>query len=93
MALQRKHLGLFLWPISFIYGLITDIRNALFNTGILKQVSFDLPIISVGNITVGGTGKTPHVECLVNILESEKIKCATLSRGYGRKTKGLIEAN
>jgi len=75
-------------PFALIYGLIVKIRNLLFDYKIIKSVSFEKPIICVGNITVGGTGKTPHVEYLLSIL-SDKINIATLSRGYGRKTKGF----
>jgi tetraacyldisaccharide 4'-kinase len=78
----------FLALIAIIYGAIVKIRNLLFDYGILKSVSFPKPIICVGNITVGGTGKTPHVEYLVKIL-SAKLEVATLSRGYRRKTNGF----
>ena len=57
-----------LLPLSKLYGLGVGIRNHLFNIGLLKSRSFKIPIISVGNITVGGSGKTPHVECLINLL-------------------------
>jgi tetraacyldisaccharide 4'-kinase len=75
-------------PVALIYGLIVKIRNLLFDYHILKSVSFEKPIICIGNITVGGTGKTPHVEYLLNLL-SNKLNTATLSRGYKRKTKGF----
>jgi tetraacyldisaccharide 4'-kinase len=78
--------NIFLYPLSLIYGLITGIRNFLYNTGILSSVEFHLPVISVGNITVGGTGKTPHTEYLAGLLR-ENFKVATLSRGYKRKTR------
>jgi len=65
------------------------IRNKLFDLGVLSSSSYDLPIISIGNITVGGTGKTPVTEHLLRVLLPHK-HCATLSRGYGRKTKGVI---
>lgn len=67
------------------------VRNKMFDSGILKEVSFDIPVISVGNITVGGTGKTPHVEFLISYLSST-YNIGVLSRGYKRKTKGFIEA-
>lgn len=76
-------------PFSWLYGLGVDIRNALFDIGVLKSVSYDIPIINVGNITVGGTGKTPHVEYLIRLL-SGRYRVAVLSRGYMRKTKGYI---
>jgi tetraacyldisaccharide 4'-kinase len=79
-------------PFSFLYGIITDIRNYLYDNGFWKETAFDRPIINVGNLTVGGTGKTPHVEYLIKLLK-EKYTIATLSRGYGRKTKGFIIAN
>ncbi len=75
-------------PFAFLYGAIVKIRNLMFDYKIFKSVSFDKPIICVGNITVGGTGKTPHVEYLLKLL-SANYKAATLSRGYGRKTKGF----
>ncbi len=76
----------FLYPVSLIYGLITGIRNFMYNTGILSTVEFKLPVISVGNITVGGTGKTPHTEYLAELLRKD-FRVATLSRGYKRKTR------
>ena len=85
-------LRLLLFPISILYGLVTWVRNKLFDIGILKEQEYDIPLISVGNITVGGTGKTPHVEYLVRLL-SERFQLATLSRGYGRKTSGFVLAN
>ena len=81
-----------LLPLSWIYGIGVGFRNFLFDIGILKSKSFTVPIISVGNITVGGTGKTPHVEYLIKLLE-EVTKVAVLSRGYKRATKGYILAN
>lgn len=81
-----------LLPISFIYGIGVRLRNLLFEMGILKSRSFTMPIISVGNITVGGAGKTPHVEYLIRLLQNHA-KVAVLSRGYKRKTKGYVLAN
>lgn len=78
----------FLLPLSWLYGMVVWIRNRLFDRQVLKQHKFDVPIICTGNITVGGTGKTPHAEYLVRLL-SEKYKVAVLSRGYKRKTKGF----
>ncbi|MCF0205981.1 MAG: tetraacyldisaccharide 4'-kinase [Bacteroidales bacterium] len=85
---------LLLGPISLIYGLITGIRNFMYQNGLLKSHEYDLPIISVGNICVGGTGKTPHVEYVVRLLKGE-MKVAVLSRGYKRKSKGfrIVEAD
>ena len=85
----RKILSPILLPLSWIYGFIIYIRNRLYDYKILETKRFSLPIISVGNITVGGTGKTPHIEYLVDLLNDE-FKVATLSRGYKRKTKGFI---
>ncbi|MBR3884816.1 MAG: tetraacyldisaccharide 4'-kinase [Bacteroidaceae bacterium] len=71
---------------------ITRIRNHAFDKGHIKETNFDLPVICIGNITVGGTGKTPHTEYLIRLLK-EKENVAVLSRGYGRKTKGFIKAS
>jgi tetraacyldisaccharide 4'-kinase len=89
MSTLRKILSPILFPISLIYGFIIYIRNRLFDYKIFKSNQFNIPLISVGNITVGGTGKTPHIEYLIKILESE-FNIATLSRGYKRKTKGFV---
>jgi len=79
---------LFLYPFSILYRLITDIRNMLYDKGILQSEEFRIPVICVGNITVGGTGKTPHSEYLIRLLQNE-FKVAFLSRGYKRKSKGF----
>ena len=86
-----KFLRLFLFPFSIVYGLIILIRNKLYDWGIFKSTTFDLPVICVGNLVVGGSGKTPLTEYLVRLLEGNKI--AILSRGYGRKTKGFLLAD
>ncbi len=80
-----------LYPFSILYGFITSFRNFLYDSKILKQHEFDIPVISVGNLTVGGTGKTPHAEYLISLLKKD-FKIAFLSRGYKRKTKGFILA-
>ena len=80
-----------LLPFSWFYGLAVKTRNTLFEMGMLKSRAFDVPVISVGNITVGGTGKTPHVEYLVRLLK-DKFNVAVLSRGYKRKSSGFIKA-
>ena len=85
-------LRLLLFPFSLIYGLITGLRNMFFDWRILPVEKFDLPVISVGNLSAGGTGKTPHVEYLARLLSSS-FKVSTLSRGYGRKTSGFIAAS
>jgi len=81
-----------LFPFAILYGFITSFRNFLFDQGILKSYSFDLPIIAVGNLSVGGTGKTPQIEYLIRLL-SPTYKIATLSRGYKRKSDGFILAD
>ncbi len=68
------------------------VRNSLYDVGILKSTSFSIPIINIGNLNTGGTGKTPHTEYLVSLLSTDK-KVAVLSRGYGRKSKGFFEVN
>lgn len=83
--------SVFLIPLSILFRLVTAIRNLLYEKGILKSVPSPIPTLVVGNLSVGGTGKTPMVEFLVNCLKAE-ISLATLSRGYGRKTKGFIQA-
>ncbi len=80
-----------LYPFGFLYGLIMFIRRYFYKINILKRHEFNIPIISVGNIALGGTGKTPHVEYLINLLSND-YQTATLSRGYKRKTKGFIHA-
>lgn len=77
--------NILLYPLSLLYGLITAVRNFLYDTGILRSVEFPFPVICVGNITVGGTGKTPHTEYIAGLLK-DKFRVATLSRGYKRKT-------
>lgn len=81
----------YLLPLAFLYGLIVRFRNFLFDAGVLKSRSFSIPVISVGNITVGGAGKTPHVEYLIRLL-ADNYKVAVLSRGYKRKTRGYLLA-
>jgi len=79
-------------PMSWLYGMVTDVRNWLFDNGVLPVEEFDVPVVSIGNLTVGGTGKTPHVEYLAGVLSST-YNIAVLSRGYKRKTRGFILAN
>lgn len=81
-------LKILFYPLSWLYGLLVYLRNQAYDLNILKSEEFDVPVISIGNITVGGTGKTPHVEYLLTLL-GEKFEVATLSRGYKRKTKGF----
>jgi tetraacyldisaccharide 4'-kinase len=80
--------NILLYPLSLLYGMITGIRNFLYNANVLSSVEFNIPVICVGNITVGGTGKTPHTEYLAGLL-SKHFKVATLSRGYKRKTRNF----
>ena len=82
----------YLLPFSLLYGGIIRLRNKLFDNKVFRSAKFDLPVICIGNLSVGGTGKSPMVEYLVKILH-EKYKVATLSRGYKRKTKGFFIAN
>jgi tetraacyldisaccharide 4'-kinase len=88
MNLLRK----ILFPFAILYGFVTAIRNFLFDRGILKSTAFDVPVIAVGNLSVGGTGKTPQIEYLIRLL-SDKYKIATLSRGYKRKSEGFVLAD
>ncbi|MBC9796102.1 tetraacyldisaccharide 4'-kinase [Sinomicrobium weinanense] len=80
-----------LWPFSVLYGLVVKVRNILYDRGIFRSVSFGIPVICVGNLSVGGTGKTPMVEYLVRLLKAD-FRTATLSRGYRRKSKGFVLA-
>lgn len=86
-----KIIRLLLYPFSLIYGLITGIRNWLYNSSVLKSYKIPGTSITVGNISVGGTGKSPMVDYLIELLNNHKVKVSTLSRGYGRVTKGLLE--
>lgn len=86
---------LFRWillPISLIYWIIVWIRNTLYDKGILKSTKFKIPTIVIGNLAIGGTGKSPMTEYILHLLK-EKYKIASLSRGYGRKTKGYKVVN
>src|SRR4051812_27744497 len=87
-----KSIRILLFPFSLLYGLVVIIRNYLFDKNIIRSVSFNLPIINVGNLSVGGTGKSPMVEYLLELLKTN-YKVATLSRGYKRKTKGYALAH
>ena len=90
MATPDKNIVFYL--LSLLYGIVTEVRNRMFDWGVLKQHSFDLPIISIGNLAVGGTGKTPHTEFLIQHL-SEQFQIAVLSRGYRRETAGFVLAD
>jgi tetraacyldisaccharide 4'-kinase len=81
-----------LLPFSWLYGAVVELRNKLFDRKILPGEAFSVPVISIGNLAVGGTGKTPHTEYLIRLL-SKKYRVAVLSRGYKRKSKGFVLAN
>lgn len=85
-------LNYLLLPFSLLYGIGVGLRNKLFDWGILPSEQFPVPVICVGNLTVGGTGKTPHTELIVSFLK-KKYRIAVLSRGYKRKSKGFVLAN
>lgn len=87
-----KSFRILLLPFALLFGVVVAIRNWLYDKNILKSSSFGLPLICVGNLSVGGTGKSPMVEYLVLHLKTQ-FKVATLSRGYKRKTKGYALAN
>lgn len=86
----KAKLRILLLPFSILYGLGLKIRMALYQTGILKRIQFDIPVVAIGNLSTGGTGKTPLTEFLLSLGVGDEL--ATLSRGYGRKTKGYREA-
>ncbi len=88
--IQRRLVQILLAPFSLLYGLGISLRNAFYRAGLLKSMTFNIPVISVGNLSVGGAGKTPHIEYLIRLLR-EHIQIATLSRGYSRKTRGFLE--
>jgi tetraacyldisaccharide 4'-kinase len=83
---MKRQNNILLYPVSLLYGMMTAIRNFLFDTGILPADEFSFPVICIGNITVGGTGKTPHTEYIARLLK-DHFKVAILSRGYKRKTR------
>ncbi len=85
-------LRIILFPFSILNGLITSLRNWCYDQAVFKSTSFALPIISVGNLSVGGTGKTPMTEYLIRLFIKD-YQVSTLSRGYGRKTKGFRVAH
>lgn len=87
MRILRK----ILWPFSVLYGLAVKVRNLLYDREVFRSVSFDIPVICVGNLSVGGTGKTPMVEYLVRLLKTG-FHTAILSRGYRRKSEGFVLA-
>ena len=88
MILLRK----LLFPFALLYGFLTSVRNWMYDQGLLQSYSFNIPIIAVGNLSVGGTGKTPMIEYLIRLL-SQNYSVATLSRGYKRRSSGYILAD
>ncbi|SHF74952.1 tetraacyldisaccharide 4'-kinase [Pedobacter caeni] len=86
-----KYLRLLLFPFSILYGIVVFVRNKLYDARIFRSVAFDIPVICVGNLVVGGSGKSPVTEYLVRLFP--ELRIAILSRGYGRKTKGFILAD
>ncbi|WP_442590172.1 tetraacyldisaccharide 4'-kinase [Pedobacter sp. AW31-3R] len=86
-----KYLRLLLLPFSILYGVVVICRNKLYDWGFFKSVKFDLPVICIGNLVVGGSGKSPVAEYLVRLLSDYKV--AILSRGYGRETTGFLLAD
>jgi tetraacyldisaccharide 4'-kinase len=91
MSKEQNQTNMWLYPVSYIYGAGVWLRNKLFDWGYYKERSFNLPVICIGNITVGGTGKTPHTEYLIRLLQ-KSYQVAVLSRGYKRKSKGFVLA-
>ena len=86
-----KILRWLLWPLSLLYWVVTAIRNKMYDSGFIGSTEFDVPIIAVGNLNTGGSGKTPVIEYLIRAFYGEQFM-AVLSRGYKRKTYGFIEA-
>lgn len=87
--IQNTLVKILLAPFSLLYGIGIGLRNFFYRKGILKGVEFDLPLISLGNLSIGGAGKTPHIEYLIRLLK-DYLNVATISRGYKRKTKGFL---
>ncbi|MBQ9665270.1 MAG: tetraacyldisaccharide 4'-kinase [Bacteroidaceae bacterium] len=88
---DHTKINYWLLPLSWLYGLVVGIRNLMFDYGVLKSKKFPLSVICVGNLTVGGTGKTPHTEYLIRLL-AKQCQVAVLSRGYKRESKGYVLA-
>ena len=87
-----KKFKILLYPISLIYGLLVGIRNIFFDIGILDSKIYKIPTIGIGNLSIGGTGKSILVDYLINLFKSS-YNITTLSRGYNRDTKGFVHAN
>ncbi len=88
--IQKILAQIFLAPFALLYGIGVSLRDFFYRKGLLKGYKFNVPVISVGNLSVGGAGKTPHIEYLIRLLK-DYLNIATLSRGYKRKTKGYLE--
>lgn len=88
--LENKWPAVLLWPLSLLYSLVMVIRNLGYDAGLLRSYKVDCPVISVGNITVGGTGKTPTVITLAQWFTAKKVKVCIISRGYGRNSTGNV---
>lgn len=91
-AIFLKSFRILLFPVALLYGLVVRIRNWMYDKGYFKSATFNFPLICVGNLSVGGTGKSPMVEYIVSLLHHD-FKTATLSRGYKRRTAGYVLAN
>ena len=78
-----------LWPFSVLYHAITSLRNLAYDNGWLRSTRFNIPVIAVGNLSTGGTGKSPMIEYLIRLLSNTTSICV-LSRGYGRRSKGFV---
>ena len=89
---DKIKLNSYLAPLSFLYGIGIWLRIRLFDWGILHSEQYSIPVICIGNLSVGGTGKTPHTEYIIRLLK-DKYRIAVLSRGYKRKTSGFILAD
>ena len=87
-----KVLRILFSPFSLVYAIVLSVRNLFFDKGILKQTSFDIPVIVVGNLSVGGTGKTPQIEYFIRLLQ-DKYTIGVLSRGYKRSSEGFVQAH
>jgi len=81
-----------IYPLALLYALVVLLRNKLFDWRILRSKKFSIPVITVGNLSYGGTGKTPHIEYLIRLFR-EKYRVCVVSRGYGRSTRGFILAS
>ena len=90
--IQKWLIKVLLFPLAMVYGLGVSVRDLFYRKGFLRAVEFSIPTISVGNLSIGGAGKTPHIEYLVRLLK-DYIYVATLSRGYQRKTRGFLEVD